>query len=346
MRGNNEASNTINQRRDQEQGDNEDSYGYTGAQIEQDGKNGRESSQVELTPPPSLPPASVSRTIPTLYEQDEDETAFMAETVNLNPTLLAIRENMKTNPAPQTASAAIGPEIIDIKCKIIIYTSTTRDREEELNPALLSELNKSFRYRRADSFEALFRYLAQRDVLNTQPDGVVMTYEGHRVFTGATPASLNMLDKADMEAMTSSTYDHLKEKRRLQYMDQVARARLEEEERQHRIEQEQKAEDSGGSSDVEFVGATQRPAQQQNLQRPPNAPPSPVRIRLTLRGMNRNEEYKIQIPVERKCSILLSSYLSYFNIDHSHASSYKLEFDGDRLDLNRMIQDTDLEDEE
>ncbi|EOQ99340.1 hypothetical protein E3P92_02411 [Wallemia ichthyophaga] len=318
--------------------------------------SGRGSSHVELTPPPTIiSRTTVTRPLQNVYEQNENEEEVfdLTETVNLNPTLLAIRENMKKNPAPQTVSAGTGPEIIDIKCKIIINTRASKKYTgmEQHDAMQFGELNKSFRYRRADSFESLFRYLAQKDVLNTQLDGVVMTYERHRVFTGATPESLNMWDKADMEAMTASTYDFLKEKRRLQYMEQVERARFEEEEeRRNRIEQEEEvvkeAEDRESSSDIEFVGASQRPSLKQTPRPPPNAQPSPNRIRITLRGMNRDEEYKIQIPVEKKCSVLLSSYLTYFKIDHGQASSYELDLNGDRLDLNDAVENTDLEDED
>ena len=303
------------------------------------------------------------------FEQDYDEPFDVAEPVNLNPALMAIRENIKTNPVHQSDNANIGPEILDIKCKVYVDKPGSTP---QVNPATntvtrqLETISKSFRYRRADNFESLFKYLAQPTLLNTRIDGIVMTYEGHRVFTGATPASLNMWDKADMEAMTVSTYEFLKKQKKSQHMAQVAQARKEEEEeRRNRREQEQlerereqqeadRAEaqeaDAGGSSDVEFVGATQKHPSAQNSSAPPmpqqTASPASGSIRLTLRGINRNEEYKIQISGERKCATLLTSYISHFKIDKRQAPSYILEFDGEKLDNETLIKDTELEDEE
>ncbi|TIB98463.1 hypothetical protein E3Q16_04312 [Wallemia mellicola] len=319
-------------------------------------------SHIQLTPPPStLAPRAPSQIYNELYEHEmPDEDFDVGATTDLNPALLAIRENLKGSQRQTAGVTNRGPENAHIKCKIL---QSVTDVEVQVGSSDHSKLTfpatqKTFKYRRSESFETMFKYLAK--LLCTDLEGVVMTYEGHRVFTGATPESLNIYDEADMEAMTIETYQKIMQEKKRKQLDNVNKARLEEEEvrknkleqerlaREEEIERENQNNNADGSSDVEFVGVTQEHRREFTPPATSNIPnmSSPNRIRLTLRGANRNEEYKIQISKEKKCTVLLNSFLTYFKIDQGRNNSYKLDFDGEKLDLDTAIQDTDLEDED
>lgn len=351
-----EASNRIHHANKQ-QNDKSD-INYISDNDDDDERN----SHIQLTPPPStLAPRAASQIYNELYENEMPDEDFDVEaTTDLNPALLAIRENLKSSQRQTSGVTNSGPENSHIKCKILQSVADVEIHVESSDQSMLTcpATQKTFKYRRSESFETMFKYLAK--LLNTDTEDVVMTYEGHRVFTGATPESLNIYDEADMEAMTIETYQKITQEKKRKQLDNVNRARLEEEEvrknkleqerlaREEEIERENQNNNDDGSSDVEFVGVTQEHRGEFTPPATSSIPniSSPNRIRLTLRGANRNEEYKIQISKEKKCTVLLNSFLAYFKIDQSRNNSYKLDFDGEKLDLDSAIQDTDLEDEE
>lgn len=300
-------------------------------------------NKIELTPPPEIK-NDVSYLYNNNYnnrstklgtlDHDNNTNVNEDDQTDLNPLLLEIRQKLKNNEHHNSNTTDLdhGPPTTLLRTKVRLHPEVV-----EATPSL-NDFQKVIKYNRSESFDNLFKYISQ--LINIPIESVVMTYENHRVFSATTPKSLNIWDEAEMEAMEITTYNYLKMLKEQDTRTKVELAKLDDENNKHNDINNESDDDS----DIEIVNNQNVNQNNHNNDSLDVLKNDQNKIRLSLRG--HKNEFKIKISVEKTIRNLLMAYLQNFNIDLNYLNKYKLEFDGDRLNLDSKINEIDLEDEE
>ncbi|CAO3656207.1 unnamed protein product [Mucor hiemalis] len=153
---------------------------------------------------------------------------------------------------------------------------------------------------------------------NLKKDEIVLTYKNNLVFLNSSPAGVGMTDVGTypMEVYPLKCYNDMQ-------MEKEAR----------RLEMRRKlAEDTNNDSDTHYSYTPSAEAEQ---------PQEETRIVLKLRDNNGNE-----LSMRVKPTSILNSLVTSYKQHSGITTDVKLSFEGEVLDLNQTIEETDLEDED
>ncbi|KAK4047626.1 hypothetical protein OIV83_005284 [Microbotryomycetes sp. JL201] len=186
------------------------------------------------------------------------------------------------------------------------------------------------------SFEMLF---AQISTLRTIPEeNLVMRHDGRQIMRFGTPRSLGMFGQVEIKAYEAHVWNKLEERRR-----QALLAPIERPPAMNELAPSETRADYGG------LGVPQHDAERARTESPSandNGLVDSNRFRITLRG---SDKQSLPLAVKRttQFATLLNRYCKKFGVPADKVSRLRIEFDGERVNLTKMIEDyeDDIEDD-
>ncbi|KAI9465518.1 hypothetical protein BJY52DRAFT_586407 [Lactarius psammicola] len=165
-----------------------------------------------LTPPPGLSMQQImnvrkviSSTLQSSPRADSPTNDFIddsVDTIVLDEDLVSITREVRArvNRRGDVESGG-GPEIVTIKVRWLRNPLNSDGRADV----------RTFEMKRHDTFHALFEDIANAAGILTR--SLILTHSGARVFASATPHSLKIWAEAQMDASDVTTFEHLREQR-------------------------------------------------------------------------------------------------------------------------------------
>ncbi|KAI0693218.1 hypothetical protein BC835DRAFT_1306833 [Cytidiella melzeri] len=290
-----------------------------------------------ITPPPSLPThtlefarATVRRMLgenaraasPTFIGDDS------LDNLELDPELakIAMEAQRQTSAHPGNSRSASpeqaggGPETVALK---------VRWKKHPLNPHGQGGI-WAFQMRRHDSFSILFSEVA--DIAGIPVENVIVTYEGKRVFSSASPHGIGVWAQAELEACDKQTFEYLQKHRHISPGPENA-LRL-----------------STDSRDISPAGTEAESAAESDAGEDSGDDET---LKITLRASSL-KPLALTVRQTTKCSAILKAFLKHHKLTQQYPSSPVkgkgqgsgpgLIVDGDRLNPDDAISVADLED--
>ncbi|KAG2196575.1 hypothetical protein INT47_004878 [Mucor saturninus] len=242
-------------------------------------------------------------------EEREEEIAMPGTDIeDLDPELAALMNESTTTSSTQ-------PLKVTVRLHYVHSLEVTTERAQEILKSLMKPVkvilmdNEQFR-------KVLDSYCAKK---NLKSSDVVLTYNDDQIFLSGTPAGLGMDDTQiyNMHVYSTQSYSAMLEKKKQQKL-----------ERMNRYAAKQVEEDDYEEEDIV-----------------PSAPPvedsESEKILLKLRGKDK-KDITLRVRPTATLSSLLNSYKQHAGV----TGNVNLSFEGEVLDLDLTIEDTELEDED
>ncbi|KAI7882302.1 ubiquitin-2 like Rad60 SUMO-like-domain-containing protein [Mucor mucedo] len=242
-------------------------------------------------------------------EEKEEEIAMPGTDIeDLDPELAALMNE-------STSTSSTQPLKVTVRLHYVHSFEVTTERAQEILKTLMKPVkvilmdNEQFR-------KVLDSYCAKK---NLKSSDVVLTYNDDQIFLSGTPAGLGMDDIQiyNMHVYSTQSYNAMLEKKKQQKL-----------ERMNRYAAKQAEEEDYEEEDIV-----------------PSAPPveesESEKILLKLRGKDK-KDITLRVRPTATLSSLLNSYKQHAGV----TGNVNLSFEGEVLDLDLTIEDTELEDED
>ncbi|KAI0338870.1 hypothetical protein BDW22DRAFT_1432089 [Trametopsis cervina] len=296
--------------------------------------NRKRSRSRSITPPPSLPSHTLEfarETVRRMLGQNARAPSptnigeDSLDNIELDPELamIAMEAKRQTSVHP-TGSRSASPETVGGGPEVVALKVRWRDHP----------LNKegkggvwAFRMKRHDSFSIMFSEVA--DIAGIPVDNIIVTYEGRRVFSSASPHGVGVWAQAELEACDKSTFDYMQKHRHRSpgpeaSLDPIMHPR--------------------GASPADTGRESVAPSEGEN------DPEDDDTLKITLRAASL-KSLTLTVRQTTKCSAVLKAFIKHHKLTDKYPDSPSknkggpaLMVDGDRLNPESEISATDLED--
>lgn len=263
---------------------------------------------------PARPPSPISS---RLYQPSQDNIELDPELARIASQVKAGASTRSTNANTKIDGKRSGVAVVALQIEWIPHPQQINGPD---NKWTISQT-------REDNFSHLIKSIAA--AMAIPPELVVITYEGHKVYSSTTPNILKMFATATLQACTTSTYEYLQAEKRARSASV-------------------QPQDDDDDDDVAFVGGTgSTPAPRLST---PETTPAPAeedfgeaKFRLVVRSGT--AEVKIAVRPSTKCGTIIKGFAnaSKLNISPAKLAAARVVVDGDRMDNDVPIGDADLE---
>ncbi|KAK4051767.1 hypothetical protein OIO90_004591 [Microbotryomycetes sp. JL221] len=246
----------------------------------------------------------------------------------------------------RTTGSAVAAAQLALQDDVYVSVSFTMDPDINASDAARRAYERPmfFNVASREPFEGLFNKLAT--VRTIPPDKIILRYENRSILPFGTPDSLGMFGQVKIEAYDSLVWDKLEQHRRqrLVYVptgDDMGTG--------HDDSDEivvTGGDDFERRDDITLTAYPQIDQSRGGIVAPGSPFGDSDLFRITLRGPG-NKSLPLAVKRRTLLSVLLKQYVKKFDIDEATAMRLKLEFDGERLDLTKRIEDyeDDVEDD-